>query len=330
MQLRLTVWLVLTVAATAVGAGYSTFVGGSPEIGATVGATIGALLMALELFVIQHSIGDALRRLPLPVYIAATTLLWLVIISVCVEYIPRLLDEDGSDHDAPTTFAQDLGASFLVVLVFNSAVRVSLLIGPRVLVNFLLGRYHRPQREERVFMFLDLADSTRLAEELGDIRVQSLIRHFFFDIARPIAEHGGETHRYIGDEIVVTWPMVQQGRDGHWIHCVFEIRKLIARRADWYRLRYGVVPRFRVGMHGGPVVASEVGDEKREIVYFGDTINTAARLGQACKELGRDFLISADLLSHFELPNDVRAQPVGPLTLKGKKDPFSAYALTGG
>jgi len=36
-----------------------------------------------------------------------------------------------------------------------------------------------------------------------------------------------------------------------------------------------VVPKFRIGIHGGSVVAGEVGDHKREIVYFGDTINTA-------------------------------------------------------
>ena len=53
-------------------------------------------------------------------------------------------------------------------------------------------------------MFLDLAGSTPLAEKMGDVAVQSLIGRFFFDIALPISEHQGETHRYIGDEVVVT------------------------------------------------------------------------------------------------------------------------------
>ncbi len=75
------------------------------------------------------------------------------------------------------------------------------MVGGRVLFNFLLGRYNRPLREERVFMFLDLAGSTPLAEKMGDLAIHSLIGRFFFDIARPIAEHQGETHRYIGDEV---------------------------------------------------------------------------------------------------------------------------------
>jgi class 3 adenylate cyclase len=43
-------------------------------------------------------------------------------------------------------------------------------------------------------MFLDLNDSTRLAEKLGDIGVQALLRQFFYDAADPVVRYGGETH----------------------------------------------------------------------------------------------------------------------------------------
>ncbi len=66
-----------------------------------------------------------------------------------------------------------------------------------------------------------------------------------------------------------------------------------------------MVSEFRIGMHGGSVVASEVGDDKREIVYFGDTINTAARLEQMCKQLKRAFLVSGELLSRMSLSSDI-------------------------
>jgi hypothetical protein len=55
-----------------------------------------------------------------------------------------------------------------------------------VLLNFLLGRYNRALREERVFMFLDLADSTPLAEKMGDLAVQSLIGRFFSTLLIPL------------------------------------------------------------------------------------------------------------------------------------------------
>jgi hypothetical protein len=41
-------------------------------------------------------------------------------------------------------------------------------IGGRALNNLLLGRYHQPVREERVFLLIDIKGSTALAERLGD------------------------------------------------------------------------------------------------------------------------------------------------------------------
>ena len=98
-------------------------------------------------------------------------------------------------------------------------------------------------------MFLDIADSTRLSEALGDVRVQSLIGRFFFDIADPIAENGGETHRYIGDEIVVTWPLSVATKDAWCVKCVFDIQRLIATQSARYKADFDLVPQFRVGMH---------------------------------------------------------------------------------
>ena len=200
-------WLVLSGITAVIGAGYSLAAGGTPAIGATVGLVLGGSLMALELFVLQRRPGEALRQLPLPIYILISTVLWVVIISICVELVPALMELDEPDDepdDDPTAFGQDLAFALLVSLVLNTGLRIGALVGPRFLFNFLVGRYHRPLHEDRVFMFLDLADSTQLAEELGDLRAQSLIRQFFFDIASPIAAHGGETHRYIGGEVVAT------------------------------------------------------------------------------------------------------------------------------
>jgi len=41
------------------------------------------------------------------------------------------------------------------------------LVGRKMLINYLKGRYKKPKKEIRVFMFLDLKSSTTLAEKLG-------------------------------------------------------------------------------------------------------------------------------------------------------------------
>jgi adenylate cyclase len=318
-------------AGAVIGIGYSKLVDGTPAIGALIGLNIGLAISAFELFVVSSGgMGARLRRLSLPGFIGVATVIWAAIITASLYLIPLLYNPSVPAYPyAQSTFFQDFVFSFVVSLTLNAAVRVRALLGSRVLFNFLLGRYHRPLREERVFLFLDLAGSSALAERLGDVRVQSLIGRFFFDIARPIAEFDGETHRYIGDEVVVTWPLRRAVRDARCVRCVLAIQALVSDRAEWYRREFDAVPRFRVGMHGGPVVVSEVGDDKREIVYFGDTVNTAARLQQMCKELRRDFLISEALLSRMRLPARVVADPLGEVALPGKARTIEIYALSG-
>ena len=82
-----------------------------------------------------------------------------------------------------------------------------------------------------------------------------------------------------------------------------------------------------MGLHGGPVVASEIGDRKREIVYFGDTINTAARIAATCKTLGEQHLISDELSSALggSIAGVVRS--VGLIELSGKAAPVPLSAI---
>ena len=86
----------------------------------------------------------------------------------------------------------------------------------------------RPVREARVLMFLDLAGSTSLAESMGELRVQDLLTRFFFDIDGAIVAHGGEVHAYVGDEVIVTWPLDERMSGGRCIDCFFAIADSIA------------------------------------------------------------------------------------------------------
>ncbi len=58
-----------------------------------------------------------------------------------------------------------------------------------------------------MLLFLDLAGSTTLAEQMGELRVQDLLTRFFYDIDAAIVAHGGEVHAYVGDEVIVSWPV---------------------------------------------------------------------------------------------------------------------------
>ena len=200
-------------------------------------------------------------------------------------------------------------------------------IGGRTLNALLLGRYHRPVREERIFLLVDIKGSTALAERLGDERAHAFITSTFFDIDQPILEHGGEVYSYVGDGLIASWPLAQGVEGARCLHCYLAISDTLARRAGHYRQHYGIAPEIRAVLHAGPIVAGECGDAKLSIVYLGDTLNTAARLEQTAKALDRACLVSGELLRRLEIPAVLAAEPLGPIELRGRQQPVDTYAL---
>jgi adenylate cyclase len=217
--------------------------------------------------------------------------------------------------------------SFFPSLLVGAAYELTRLVGSRVLFNVALGRYRSPVREARVLMFLDLAGSTSLAEAMGELRVQGLLTRFFFDIDGAIVAHGGEVHAYVGDEVIVTWPLDDRISGGRCIECFFAIADSIAERADSYRQEFGMVPSFRAGLHAGHVVISECGSSRRQLAYFGDTVNVTARLQEHCKEVGRNLLVSADLLRLMKLKPAFAVEPLGQAHLRGRAAAIEVFAV---
>ncbi|CAN7670341.1 adenylate/guanylate cyclase domain-containing protein [Bradyrhizobium sp. LjRoot220] len=226
-------------------------------------------------------------------------------------------------NEFPWVVTLSFFSSLLVVTVFE----LTRLVGSRVLFNVALGRYRHPVREERVLMFLDLAGSTSLAEAMGELRVQSLLTRFFFDIDAAIVAHGGEVHAYVGDEVIVTWRLDERSSGAKCIDCFFAIEDTVAEKADSYRQEFGMVPGFRASLHAGPVVISECGSSRRQLAYFGDTVNVTARLQEYCKEAGRNLLVSADLLGHIRPNSDILVEPLGHAQLRGRAAAIEVFAV---
>jgi len=275
--------------------------------------------------------GGWLRRWPLPAEVgvravAMAITIAAVLLALQMALYGQALEAKWLLANFPGIFAM----AFVLAVAFSAAFELTRLIGGRVLLNVIVGRYRHPIREERVLMFLDLAGSTAMAEALGEVRMQELLTRFFFDIDGPIVAHGGEVHAYVGDAVIVTWPITVQGGQGsgrRWLDCFFAVEDRIAQRAESYRREFGRVPQFRAALHAGPVVIGECGDSRRQIAYFGDTVNVTARLQEHCKEAGRTLLASADLLRHVQPGPDRRVEALGQAALRGRTAAVEVFAV---
>jgi adenylate cyclase len=218
----------------------------------------------------------------------------------------------------------------IIAVTVNFILQMNRLIGGNVLGYFVTGVYSRPKAEERIFLFMDLAGSTQLAERLGSARYFELLRRVVDDLTEPVLQTRGEIYQYAGDEVVITWPTEKGLRAANCVRCFFLICAAVTGNPARYEREFGARPTFRGGLHGGTVTAGELGDLRQQIVFVGDILNTAARLEEYAKQAGFDLVASGAVLDRLTLPTGVKATPCGELALRGKAASVAAYGLTNG
>jgi len=217
-------------------------------------------------------------------------------------------------------------AGFLNI-IYLFMIEVSNSLGTSVFWNFFSGKYHKPKVEQRVFMFLDLKDSTRIAEQLGHQTYYEFLNQFFEDVSRVVLETWGEIYQYVGDEVVIHWPW-QKGEES--IHCFFRIKQKIELEHTNYQEHFGVIPEFRVGIHGGLVSIGEIGTLKKDILYIGDVLNATSRIQEIGKKQGKEILVSEDTLKPMmkRITERYTLDDIGHCELRGRTTPIRLFNLT--
>jgi adenylate cyclase len=203
-------------------------------------------------------------------------------------------------------------------------------IGIETLFHLTVGTYHRPVIQDKVLIFLDINNSTGLAERLGAIQTKSLVGKFLFDISKPITDHGGEIYLYKGDGLIALWDWREAVKDNKILRAIDAVFATIKREQREFLAQFGVVPSFRIGVHGGEVVVSEQGDTKRAIGVYGSTINIAARMEEAAKLHNVACAISGDVAEAL-LDHDKRMVPIGRDKIRGiaAEVPIFEYRVAG-
>lgn len=224
-------------------------------------------------------------------------------------------------------FYYALGLAFFLSVSINFVIQMNRLVGQNVLKNFISGTYHKPKEEERFFMFLDLESSTRIAESLGNKKFHSLLSMFFYDVTDAVLETDGEIYEYVGDEVVVSWKKAEALKGGNCLRCFFLIKAQIVQNSETYLREFGLVPDFRAGLHGGTVVAGELGDVRQKIGFVGDVLNSTARIRDYCRDKNRRFLVSDRIIDQIQIPEVFLVEDMGDFQPRGKQQSFKIYGV---
>ena len=301
--------------------------------GAGVGLTVW-LVQTGFVSAARSALGAAMRRMPLVAEVLLKSLaMTAALVAVGLALQAALYAEPYqlhwlTRHWLTTELPRIVVIGFGLSVIVGALAETRRLIGGAMLASVLLGTYQRPVRQQRIVMFLDLANSTRLAERMGELRVHDLITQFFFDIDEPIGYLGRRSarlcrrrgHRHLA-------PDRGPPLNGRCVACFFAIGDAIAGHATAYEKAFGLVPEFRAGLHAGPLIVSACGDEKRQLAFFGDTMNVGARLCDYCKSIDAGLVASGDLMRRAAVPDGVTvAEPIC-VAVRGREAPVEAHVV---
>jgi adenylate cyclase len=214
-----------------------------------------------------------------------------------------------------------------IILITQFYTEVSDSIGQAALRNFFLGKYHRPVQEERIFMFLDMKSSTTIAEKLGHVKYFEILKEYFADLSQPVIDYSGEIYQYAGDEMIISWKLKNGIKNNNCIGCFFGMKEVITQKAQKFEEKFGLVPGFKAGFHCGMVTTGEIGVLKKEIIFTGDVLNTAARIQGLCNQFDVDILISGTLVKEMAPGFVFQTKSLGEHVLKGRGEKMEIFTV---
>ncbi len=300
--------------------------------GFRTGFTIGFISSVIEIFYIWSVRRSWIRRVAFLPGLIVRILVLTVIVRVGLvgnELMTQYLA--GSPLVLDLNFAEQVRDTLLgmaIVIVFVTLFQLGSIIGFKRFLNLVLGRYFRPVSEDRIFLFVDLVGSSELARKLGDVRFHEYLSEFFYQLDAAIVRTGGEVVSYVGDAVIVTWPL---GDDPHRnSRCLVALRimlLLMRQQNQLFEREFGVVPRFRAALHGGSVVIGECGDSRRQVTFLGDVVNMTSRIELAAKEMGIQFLASDSIVQQLVPPKGTSFTCVGEHKLRGADKTFVLHRI---
>jgi adenylate cyclase len=177
-------------------------------------------------------------------------------------------------------------------------------------------------------MICDLRGFTQISDNWPRDDVIDLLNGYFDAMSEPIARHGGEILKFIGDGLLAIFPLDQPNACANLLHAVTEARQAMTalneknNATGWAPLSYGI------GVHVGDVMYGNIGSTTRlDFTVIGPAVNMASRLEALTKQLGKPVLLSrafADLVkSDFDL------ERVGETPVRGFNDPIELFAYHG-
>ncbi len=191
----------------------------------------------------------------------------------------------------------------------------------------------RGEQRDITVLFCDIRNFTPFSEQHTPHEVVRLLNAFFAEAVPAFEAAGGTVNQYIGDAVMVIFgaPQPQADHALRAVRAAVEVVRRIHLLDERWKELGATEFKIGIGIHTGRAVVGTVGSPRRlDYTAIGDTVNTAARLESANKELKSELIVSQatfSLLPEEERQRFAAQSEQRSVAVKGKQEPLQVYAM---
>ena len=184
------------------------------------------------------------------------------------------------------------------------------------------GKLPEPCEQSVTVLFLDIVNSTRMAEKLGAKRFGHILQRYYQIMTDIIFSHGGLVDKYLGDGVMAVFGMASdpKGAEKRAVEAGLQILDQIESN---FRKNEDPVT-IGVAINSGIVMAGYVVTEHRvELSIFGDPVNVAARL----QKFARPNRLLIGPSTHEALNGNYKLRNIGCVEIRGRTKPVNIHEV---
>ena len=139
------------------------------------------------------------------------------------------------------------------------------------------------ERKQVTVVFVDVVDSTALAEKLDPEEIHGIIEEALELMLHEIHEYEGTVTQFLGDGLMALFgaPVAHEDHAVRAVHAALAIQRVAGEYGTRLRAERDIEFKMRIGLNTGLVVVGAIGNDLRmDYTAIGDTTNLAARMQQ--------------------------------------------------
>lgn len=177
-------------------------------------------------------------------------------------------------------------------------------------------------RREVTCLFVDLKDSTTMAERMEEADVYTFLNYFYDVTTDAVFRQKGHVNKYIGDAVLALFNAPMDVPD-HEMKAVEAAREIVQKLREHNERQPDLPLNVRIGINTGIVIAGNVGQGHKEYTVLGDPVNTAERI----MKVDRASPVALGEVTYLRIRDRCTAQDLGEMKVKGKDKAIRVYEL---